>query len=131
VFDAAPKLPIPNGSLDANASSSLSLETQEPITTITTVSGASPSPLPPRKLSMVDYATSPSQVSAFCRAVVTRLIPHGFWGSGETQAHNEKIFYRNVDRFITLRRFESLSLHEVAQGTKVATYLSYSSTSQH
>ena len=58
-------------------------------------------------------------VSAFCRAVLSRLLPSEFWGMGDTKAENEKVFQRNVDRFIQLRRFESLSLHEVCQGLKV------------
>ena len=58
-------------------------------------------------------------VSAFCRAVFSRLLPSEFWGVGDTKAENEKAFLRNIDRFIQLRRFESLSLHEVSQGLKV------------
>lgn len=69
---------------------------------------------------MMDYATPAAMVSAYCRAVFLKLIPHGFWGIGEIQTHNEKIFYRNVHRFIELRRFESLSLHHVLQGMKVS-----------
>jgi telomerase reverse transcriptase len=47
------------------------------------------------------------------------LIPKDFWGTGEIQKSNEKIFLQNVNRFIELRRFESLSLHEVSQGIQV------------
>lgn len=68
---------------------------------------------------MMDYATPIANVSAFCRAVLSKLIPNEFWGLGEVQSHNMRVFSRNVDRFITLRRFESLSLHEVVQGMKV------------
>ena len=68
---------------------------------------------------MMDHATPDAMVSAFCRATLANLIPHEFWGNGEHQAHNQHVFYRNVDRFIRLRRFESLSLHEVCQGMKV------------
>jgi telomerase reverse transcriptase len=74
--------------------------------------------IPLRKPSMMDHATPTSKVSAFCQAVLANLIPHEFWGSADAQAHNEGIFYRNVDRFIQLRRFESFSLHEVSQGIK-------------
>jgi telomerase reverse transcriptase len=74
---------------------------------------------------MMDYATSTAKASAFSRAVLHELIPHGFWGTEEVQCHNQAVFYRNVDRFIGLRRFETLSLHEVSQGMKVmATMLS-------
>jgi Telomerase ribonucleoprotein complex - RNA binding domain len=75
--------------------------------------------VPPRKPSMMDHATPAPCVSAFCRATLARLIPKGFWGVGDAQGHNERIFMRNVDRFIRLRRFESLSLHDVTQDMKV------------
>lgn len=58
-------------------------------------------------------------VSAFCRAVISRLLPSDVWGTGDTKIANEKAFLQNVNRFIELRRFESLSLHEVSQGLKV------------
>lgn len=110
---------IPDVQLDANESISILLKTQLPIDATPAVSDSSSTPSPPRKLSIVDHATSTSQVSAFCRAVLARLVPHEFWGSGEIRIHNEKVICRNIDRFISLRRFESLSLHEVSQGTKV------------
>jgi telomerase reverse transcriptase len=78
--------------------------------------------IPPRKQSMLDYSTPPVMVSAFCRAVLSHLLPSDFWGTGDTKAANEKAFLQNVDRFIELRRFESLSLHEVSQGLKVCFY---------
>lgn len=68
---------------------------------------------------MMDYSTPTSRVSAFSRAVLSHLIPHGFWGSGDTRTENERVFHQNVDHFIKLRRFETLSLHEVSQGIKV------------
>ena len=73
----------------------------------------------PRKPSMMGNATSTAMVSAFCRAVLSNLIPADFWGRGDVKSHNERVFHQNVDRFISLRRFESLSLHEVSQGLKV------------
>ena len=75
--------------------------------------------LVPRKPSMMDYATPTAKVSAFCRAVLKKLIPHEFWSTGEVEGQNEAVFHRNVDRFIGLRRFETLSLHELSQGIKV------------
>ncbi len=75
---------------------------------------------PPPKLSMMDHATPTTMVSAFCRAVTSYLVPKQFWGTGDLQQHNKEIFDRNIDRFIGLRRFESLSLHEVSQGLKAS-----------
>jgi telomerase reverse transcriptase len=69
--------------------------------------------------SLVDVATPASQVSAFCQAALSKIIPHGFWGSGNDLIHNRATFLRNVDRLIRLRRYESMSLHDVAQDMKV------------
>ena len=35
--------------------------------------------------------------------------------------HNKKLVLRKVDHFVKLRRFETMSLHEIAQGFKVIT----------
>lgn len=69
--------------------------------------------------SIVDLATPVSQVSAFCQRVLSKIIPNEFWGVGSTQKHNKELVLRNVDRFIRLRRFENMSLHDVYQGIKV------------
>lgn len=73
-----------------------------------------------RKDSMMDHSTPTSLVSTFCRAVISHLVPNEFWGVGEIQTHNKRIIHQNIDRFVKLRRFESLSLHEVTQGLKVS-----------
>lgn len=85
----------------------------------TTVYQTSAAVIPPRNESLMDRATPAAEVSAFCRAVMLKLIPDQFWGTGEAQRHNKSIFLRNVDKFIMMRRFESLSLHEAVQGIKV------------
>jgi telomerase reverse transcriptase len=69
---------------------------------------------------LTDLATPVSSVSAFCQAVLSRIIPDGFWGAGTSEAHNKAVILRKVDHFIKLRRFESMSLHEVVQGLKVS-----------
>ncbi|KAF7530544.1 hypothetical protein PCG10_000053 [Penicillium crustosum] len=71
------------------------------------------------QVSLTDYATPASSVSAFCRAVIQKLIPRQFWGVGPDGVSNLKHVLRHVDRFIKLRRFESLSLHEVCKGIKI------------
>jgi telomerase reverse transcriptase len=73
------------------------------------------------QVSLTDYATPASSVSAFCRAAIQKLIPRQFWGDGPDGISNFKLVLRHVDRFIKLRRFESLSLHEVCKGVKVST----------
>ncbi|KAL2002309.1 hypothetical protein VTN02DRAFT_216 [Thermoascus thermophilus] len=73
----------------------------------------------PPKPCLTDHATPASAVSAFCRAVLTRLIPNEFLGVGPDGMANRQILMRHVDRFVRLRRYESLSLHEVCTGLKV------------
>jgi hypothetical protein len=75
--------------------------------------------LPSGKTSLLDYATPAANVSAFCYSVLSTLIPNDFWGEGDTQTHNKGMFMKNVGRFITLRRFETISLHDAVQGMKV------------
>ena len=69
--------------------------------------------------SLIDLATPQAQVSAFCRSVLSQLIPDGFWGEGEARQHNKAIIMKNIDRFIRLRKFESLTLHAASQRLKV------------
>ncbi|PHH67661.1 hypothetical protein CDD80_664 [Ophiocordyceps camponoti-rufipedis] len=70
----------------------------------------------PNQMPLVDVATPASCVSAFCQAIVSKMIPNQFWGDGDTMCHNKKTFLRSVDHFIKLRRFESMTLHEISQG---------------
>jgi telomerase reverse transcriptase len=70
--------------------------------------------------SLTDLATPVSSVSAFCQAVLSKVIPNEFWGQGATQEHNRACFLKRVHHFIHLRRFESMCLHEVMQGMKVS-----------
>ncbi|BCR95156.1 telomerase reverse transcriptase [Aspergillus luchuensis] len=71
------------------------------------------------KLSLTDYATPASSVSAFCRAVMKNLIPPQFYGTGQNRIlHQDKIL-KHVDQFVQMRRFENLSLQDVCQGIKV------------
>ncbi|GAB0132227.1 hypothetical protein EsDP_00000669 [Epichloe bromicola] len=70
--------------------------------------------------SLVELATSQSQVSSFCQAVLSRIVPNDFWGEGQAMLHNKTAVLRQVDQFVRLRRFESTSLHEITQGLKIA-----------
>lgn len=72
-----------------------------------------------QKVCLLDYATPTSSVSAFCRATLRKLIPREFFGEGEDGISNQKGLMVQVDRFIRISRFESLSLHEVCNGVKV------------
>ncbi|KAL2018698.1 hypothetical protein VTK56DRAFT_472 [Thermocarpiscus australiensis] len=70
--------------------------------------------------SLTELATPVSSVSAFCQAVMSKVIPNDFWGQVPSiQEHNKACFLKKVHHFIHLRRFESMCLHEVMQGMKV------------
>lgn len=69
--------------------------------------------------SLIPFATATADVSAFCRAVFSKIIPRAFWGDGPEGSRNQALVMRNVDLFIHLGRHERLSLHTVSQGLKV------------
>ncbi|KAI1918600.1 Telomerase reverse transcriptase, partial [Ophidiomyces ophidiicola] len=77
-----------------------------------------PEPDPDSAQPMTSFATPMALVSAFCRAALQKVVPNDLFGTGEDGQRNRAVVMRQVDRFIHLRRFESLSLHEVAQGLK-------------
>lgn len=64
-------------------------------------------------------ATAHSKVSSFCRAALSKLIPEDFWGVSTHGLNNKNIVMKNVDQFVRLRKYETLSLHSVFQGIKV------------
>lgn len=72
--------------------------------------------------SLIPFATATADVSAFCRAVFSKIIPRAFWGDGTEGSWNQSVVMQNVNRFIHLGRHERLSLHTVSQGLKVAEY---------
>ena len=69
--------------------------------------------------SLVELATPVASISAFCQAVLRKIVPADFWGAGDARERNREVLLKNVDHFLRLRRFESMSLHEAAQGIKV------------
>lgn len=74
---------------------------------------------------IVDVATPAPHVSRFCQVVLSKIIPNEFWGTGPSQKHNKEVVLRNVDRFIRLRRFENMSLHDALQGIKVRSLMNW------
>ena len=72
------------------------------------------------KLSLMDYATPSSSVSAFCRAVLRKLFPSEWYGVGQQGNINQDIILKHVDRFVRMRRFETLTIHEICKGIKVS-----------
>lgn len=68
---------------------------------------------------VLHLATPASQVSAFCRSVISHVFSSQFWGEGEAKVHNEANIMARIDRFVRLGRYESMSMHDVMQGMKV------------
>lgn len=69
--------------------------------------------------SILAYATPTAQVSTFCRAAITKVLPGDAVGVGPDGEHNLTMLHIHIDRFVRMRRYESLSLHEVFQKLRV------------
>ncbi|CAK7222169.1 Telomerase reverse transcriptase [Sporothrix eucalyptigena] len=69
---------------------------------------------------LINLATPLPQVSAFCRAVIHKVVPDDFWGTGEAGANNKASVLKKVDMFVRLQRHENINLHGVLQGLKIA-----------
>jgi telomerase reverse transcriptase len=54
-------------------------------------------------------------VSAFCRAAIRRVFPPEIFGDHAGKTGNSAAIMRCVDSFVRLRRYETISLHEVMQ----------------
>ncbi len=76
----------------------------------------------PAESPFLAYATPGASVSAFVRATLDNVVPNAFWGNGEAQLENKQLLMRKVDHFISQRRFESISLHDILQGFKVSIF---------
>lgn len=68
---------------------------------------------------IVDLATPSAHVSAFLQAALSKIIPDAFLGEGDDLVHNKALLAKKVHHFVSLRRFETMSLHELSQGFKV------------
>lgn len=81
------------------------------------------SPLPKQydsDTSFLAHATPVSRVAAFCRAVLCSLLPGDVFGKGQPGHANLEMVLRKVDDFVCMRRFESISLHQVVQGLRIS-----------
>lgn len=97
---------------DCGLPASISLRTTNAIAAQETTANA--------KQSITDLATPQACVSAFCQAVISKVVPDDFWGEAERGQDNKNLLLQKVDRFIKLRKFDPMSLHEVLQGMKVS-----------
>ncbi|KAJ6790258.1 hypothetical protein PWT90_09861 [Aphanocladium album] len=71
-------------------------------------------------VAIVDLATPVAHVSAFLQAVLSKVVPDAFWGEGDDLTHNKTLLSKKVHHFVTLRRFETMNLHEISQGFKTS-----------
>ena len=116
--------PLSQSDSDSKSSASQPLITQPKLTEAPLSPETNPDDpgrptIPPPKPTLIDHATPASSVSAFCRAVLQKLIPPRFFGTGQHGLSNKRTILKRVDQFIRMRRFESLNLHEVCQGLKI------------
>ena len=65
-------------------------------------------------------ASSVARVSAFCRAVIRNVIPFELVGAESVQSPNWKVLMQQVDKFLRLRRFETVTLEDILQGLKTS-----------
>ncbi|EXJ64832.1 hypothetical protein A1O7_01170 [Cladophialophora yegresii CBS 114405] len=69
--------------------------------------------------SFLPHSTPVARVSAFCRAVISNLLPRNAFGSGLEGQENRNILLNKVDGFVQMRRFESMTMHHVLQGLRI------------
>jgi len=68
---------------------------------------------------ITDLAIPAAQVSAFCQAVIKRIIPNALWGEAEAGEHNKRLILKNVDIFLRARKFETFTLQAFLDGLKI------------
>lgn len=84
-----------------------------------TASRKGPAEIDTSKDPILLYSTNPHQVFTFLRAILSNIIPMEFWGTENSAIHHRNKFFGHLEQFIKLRRYETLTLHEVMQGFKV------------
>ncbi|KAG8701953.1 hypothetical protein FRC08_003803 [Ceratobasidium sp. 394] len=64
----------------------------------------------------VEFACSHHEVLRYIKTVVDEVIPHAFWGS----VANRRVIDSHIEKVVTQRRFETLTLHTLMQRLCVA-----------
>ena len=72
-----------------------------------------------RETAFVPYATSEQSVSSFCKAALFHILPRDTFGKGEDGIHNNKMILRHIDRFVWMRKYETINMHELVQGLRL------------
>lgn len=70
---------------------------------------------PPHLMDLLCLHSSPRQVYGFLRACLCKVVSAGLWGS----RHNERRFFKNVKKFISLGKYGKLSVQELMWKMKV------------
>ena len=87
-------------------------------TKVSSTSSIYTNPKEPRAV-FTDLATPPEDVAAFCRAVISRLLPFDTFGNGRAGERNCRHLLSKINHFISCRKYETLSLHHVIQDIKI------------
>ena len=66
------------------------------------------------------YASHSFEVAAFCKAVLRKLVRQSYWGDGDDGIHNQSIILNAITDFISKRKFESSSLHDILCNIRVS-----------
>ncbi|KAK6362887.1 hypothetical protein TWF730_000340 [Orbilia blumenaviensis] len=139
VPDPRPRVPLPPPSTQVSPMASMCFKTQvsnrrtsggRQGSKRTSLQGATPiTPLKrtdPGDFSTQDpmllYSTSSHSVYTFIRAVISNIIPLEFWGTGKSVLRTREVFFGHLEKFVKLRRYETLSLHDVMQGFKLTDF---------
>lgn len=69
--------------------------------------------------SILAHATPTAYVSAFCCAVIRRLLPGDALGVEADSEHNWSVLFAQIDHFVQMRKYESLTLHTVFQNLRI------------
>lgn len=69
--------------------------------------------------SMFSFATHQSQVAAFCQAVLKKLLPPSAFGKGQEGFQNLSKVMGHVVRFIYMRKYESMTMHDLVQNVRL------------
>jgi telomerase reverse transcriptase len=103
----------------AASSASTALNTQPLFSTKSQRQDLASHPSADTTRSFLPHSTPAPNVSAFCKAVLQRVLPGDVLGTGDDGKHNWKMFLRSVDRFVVLRRFETMTLAQVCQDLRI------------
>ena len=105
---------------ESSPARSRSLISQIPASSgITNLVSQFPTPKHDVETSFLPHSTRAECVSAFCRSILRHLLPATTFGTGLDGRHNLNMIMHHVDRFVHMRRFETMSLHEVIQHLQI------------